>query len=110
VILYEDHYLRGRAEGEIMALFRKGLSAGTRVNEVLEIRGALASVEAALRLTQPGDLLVVQPDVIDETLGFLKGYFATETPGREIEVSEVLEVVPERASGVYAVGVGPEGS
>ena len=30
VILYEDHYLRGRADGEIIGLFRKGLASATR--------------------------------------------------------------------------------
>jgi cyanophycin synthetase len=101
VILYEDHYLRGRAEGEIMALFREGLEEGSRVSEVQEIRGALSSVETALRLAQPGELLVIQPDKIDETLDFIRQYLSTAAPSREISVSEALEAVPD--DGVYAV-------
>ena len=38
VILYEDHYLRGRAEGEIMGLFRQGLADGERVTDVQEFQ------------------------------------------------------------------------
>ena len=38
VILYEDHYLRGRAEGEIMRLFRQGLDASDRVGEIEEFQ------------------------------------------------------------------------
>ena len=39
VILYEDHYLRGRAEGEIMDLFRQGLAAGERVADIAAVQG-----------------------------------------------------------------------
>ncbi len=38
VILYEDHYLRGREEGEIMSLFRQGAEKGKRVRETIEVR------------------------------------------------------------------------
>lgn len=92
VILYEDHYLRGREPGEIMGLFRKGLTGGSRVGEVVEIQGALRSVEAALRCVQPGDLLMIQADVIDETVEFIKRYLAEQDAGREIDLLKALEV------------------
>ncbi|MBX7166865.1 MAG: cyanophycin synthetase, partial [Pirellulales bacterium] len=57
VILYEDHYLRGRASGEIIALFRQGLRDGRRVAETYELRGSLLAVESALEMAQPGELL-----------------------------------------------------
>ena len=50
VILYEDHYRRGRAEGEIMGLFRKGLESATRAKEIVEVAGATKAAEAALTL------------------------------------------------------------
>ena len=54
VILYEDHYLRGRAEGEIIGLFRKGLASATRTVKIEEIRGAIAAVEAGLHAGPAG--------------------------------------------------------
>ncbi len=77
VILYEDHYLRGRAEGEIMRLFRDGLSRGKRVGEVQEFRGNIKAIESALSHARGGELLVVQADMIDETMEFLHKYLAT---------------------------------
>lgn len=74
VILYEDHYLRGRADGEIMRLFRSGLENGSRAQDVYEVRGALLAVEGALDLTKPGDVVLLQADVIDETVDFIKRY------------------------------------
>ncbi|MGE0607788.1 MAG: cyanophycin synthetase [Pirellulales bacterium] len=74
VILYEDHYLRGRAEGEIMRLFQQGLADGGRVAEIHEVRGAIKSVQAALSLAQPGELLVIQADEIDETVDYVRTF------------------------------------
>jgi cyanophycin synthetase len=97
VILYEDHYIRGRADGEIMALFRQGLAKGSRVADVVEVRGALKSVEAALRSVRPGELLMIQPDVIDETLTFVRNYLARRAEGREIDLTEILDVSADRS-------------
>ena len=72
VILYEDHYLRGRAPGEIMGLFRQGLEVGSRATEIVEIHGGLKAVEAALQSAQPRDLLLVQADVIEVRFGRLR--------------------------------------
>ena len=47
VILYEDHYLRGRPEGEIMRLFRKGMEGAGRVKRIDEIHGAVKAIDAA---------------------------------------------------------------
>ncbi len=95
VFLYEDHYVRGRAEGEIMALFRKGLERASRATEIHDFRGALKAVETALGRVGRGDLLVIQADTIDETVAFVQRYLATCVPGREIELSEAMEVVTE---------------
>ncbi|HET6880860.1 MAG TPA: cyanophycin synthetase, partial [Pirellulales bacterium] len=90
VILYEDHYRRGRAEGEIISLFRRGMAGGTRAREVLEIQGAVPAVEKALQMAQPGELLVVQADEVDETVDFVKQYVRGRVPGREIDLNEAL--------------------
>jgi cyanophycin synthetase len=100
VILYEDHYTRGRSDGEIMALFRKGLSNGTRVTEIQEIHGAVKAVDTALRNVRPGELLLLQADVIDETVEFMRRYLETHAGGTEISVIEALHALHE--AGVYA--------
>jgi cyanophycin synthetase len=77
VILYEDHYLRGRAQGEIMGLFRKGVESSTRTKEIIEITGATKAAEAALNMVQPGELLLLQADKIDETMDWIRHYIST---------------------------------
>ena len=85
VILYEDHYLRGRAEGDIIRLIRQGVESGNRVKQIDEIRGADAAVELALRSAQPGDLMLVQADTVDETLQFVRQYLESITPEPVVE-------------------------
>jgi cyanophycin synthetase len=100
VILYEDHYRRGRAEGEIIGLLRQGLSSASRAKEIIEVMGANQACEATLDLAQPGELVLLQADTIDETVQWLREYLvalAAKTPTEEIEESieeAVLEVVP----------------
>ncbi len=53
VILYEDHYVRGREKGEIMGLLRQGMTEGPRVSEIEEIHGAVKAVEAAAQACVP---------------------------------------------------------
>ena len=97
VILYEDHYLRGRADGEIMSLFRQGLDAGQRVSDVQEFRGNINAIESALKDVRAGELLVVQADKIDETMNFLSRYLAVNTTGHEIGLLEAIDGTPETA-------------
>jgi len=74
VILYEDHYRRGRAEGEIVGLFRKGLNSAARTKEIIEVVGATKACESALSSAEPGELVLMQADAIDETMQWLRGY------------------------------------
>jgi len=76
VVLYEDQYKRGRADGEIMQLLRTGLAGGTRVKEITGFQGANRAVEVALESIRPGDLLLLQADVIEDTLVFVRNYLA----------------------------------
>ena len=88
VILYEDHYRRGRTEGEIVELFRKGLESASRAKEIIEVTGATNAAETALSSTQPGELVLLQADAIDETVQWLRGYLeaiAARTSGETIE-------------------------
>jgi cyanophycin synthetase len=85
VILFEDHYLRGRVEGEIIGLFRQGLSKATRAREITEIRGAIPAVELGLSSVQPGELLLVQADTIDETVQYMERYLKALAARRAAE-------------------------
>jgi cyanophycin synthetase len=112
VILYEDHYLRGRKEGEIIALFRKGLAGGRRVSTVEEVRGAVKAMEVGLAAARPGDLLLVQADVIDETIDFFQRQLASGAAhGREIDFREALAVGQHQTAAVVCAptGNGAEG-
>ena len=110
VILYEDHYMRGRAAGEITGLMRQGLAAGKRVRQIDEVRGAVPAVEAALQSAQPGDLLLIQADTIDETVDFMRQYLqslAAETPEPEAAEPPAAEAPVAVLPAVTAEPAGP---
>jgi cyanophycin synthetase len=90
VILYEDHYVRGRQPGEIMRRFREGLTAASRATHIEEIFGAVKAIEAALATLQPGDLVLLQADTIDETVEYVRGYLAAHTTARQVSFNEAL--------------------
>jgi cyanophycin synthetase len=94
VIVYEDHYKRGRADGEIIGLFQQGLAKGRRVRQIQGINGAVKAVEAALNLVAPGDLLLLQADVIDETVDFIRNYLEKNV-NREVPIIKTFHAVPE---------------
>jgi cyanophycin synthetase len=108
VILYEDHYLRGRPEGEIVGLLRKGLDAAPRAKEIVEIAGATKAAEAALGSVQPGDLLLLQADTIDETMQWLRGYLEALAARTGPDVIEQVlgEAVAEPALAKVALAAG----
>jgi cyanophycin synthetase len=90
VILYEEeHCTRGRADGEIIALFRRGLAGRRRVKKIEEVRGALKAVEATLASARPGELLLVQVDLVDETMDLIRRHLAA-VGGRQIDFAEAL--------------------
>ncbi len=91
VFLYEDQYVRGRKEGEIMGLFRQGLAAGGRVREIHEVKGVFAAIERALNRAGAGDLVLIQADTIDETVEFVRNYMNSRGVGREVHLHEAIE-------------------
>ena len=87
VILYEDHYLRGRAAGRDRRPAAQGLRGGrhsqspsegrgSRTKEIIEVIGADKAAETALEMAQPGELLLLQADTVDGTVHWLRGYLA----------------------------------
>ena len=92
VVLYEDHYRRGRAPGEIIGLFRQGLASATRAKEIVEVIGATKAAETALASAQRGELVLLQADAVDETVQWLRQYLADLTARTSPEAVEpVLE-------------------
>jgi cyanophycin synthetase len=76
VILYEGHYMRGRGKGEIISLFRKGMNGTGRAKEVKEVYGSLNAIDQGLRFLRPNTLVVIQADVVDETIAHLQNYLS----------------------------------
>jgi cyanophycin synthetase len=89
VFLYEDQYVRGRAEGEIFSIFREGLSKGKRTTEITDIKGGILAIERALTACSPGELLVVQPDTVDEGVAFMRQFL--DKGGRELSLAEAMQ-------------------
>ncbi len=71
VILYQDAAQRGRADGEVMALLRRGLQGAQRTRQIDEIRGEFIAIDAALERLRPGDLSLILVDQVEEALAHL---------------------------------------
>ncbi len=80
VIIYEDKCTRGRPDGEVVALMRKGLSGATRVADIFETRGEFRAIEAGLTMLRAGDLILVQADQVEPSLAFIEQFIATNAP------------------------------
>jgi len=72
VVLYEDQYVRGRLPGEIMSLIRQGMAEAPRARDIRSIQGWRKAAEEALSAAQPGDLVLIQADSIDETMDYVQ--------------------------------------
>lgn len=91
VVVYEDHYLRGRQPGEIMGLFQQGVNAGTRVKESEQLVGWKNAIERVLQTAQPGELWLIQADTIDETVAYMKSLQINNAVLKEVSLKTVLE-------------------
>jgi cyanophycin synthetase len=72
VILYEDACNRGRAEGEVVGLLRKGLANAHRATKVTEIKGEFVAIETCLSHLRPGDLALILIDQVEASLDFIQ--------------------------------------
>jgi hypothetical protein len=68
------------------------LAGRARVGEVQEVEGAVRAVDLALSTARPGELLLVQVDIVDETLELVRGYLATAA-ARETTLEEALAIL-----------------
>jgi len=76
VILFEDRDNRDRRDGELNALIHQGLSAGSRVSEVVDTDDERCAIETALKSQGPDELLVIGTEVIEDSLHFVERFFA----------------------------------
>jgi cyanophycin synthetase len=109
VVLYEDHYRRGRPNGEIVGLLRKGLESAARTKEIIEVVGANQASEVTLNAAQPGELVLLQADTIDETVQWLRGYLealAAKSGDANEAILEGIELPPAKKLGPAEVQSG----
>jgi cyanophycin synthetase len=71
MILYQDQCQRGRADGEVLALLRQGLSNAKRAAAVEEIRGEFLAIDTALARLAPRDLCLVLVDQVEEAIAHI---------------------------------------
>jgi cyanophycin synthetase len=71
VILYEDACMRGRDEGETIALLRAGLTGARRTGSVDEIKGEFLAIDTALGRLASGDLCLILVDQVEEALAHI---------------------------------------
>ncbi|MBA4031480.1 MAG: cyanophycin synthetase [Planctomyces sp.] len=76
IVIYEDQCTRGRADGEVIRLMRQGLSLGGRLSSILETRGEMIAIEMCLERMEPGDLILIQADQVDEAIQFVQSYIS----------------------------------
>jgi len=71
VVLYQDQCQRGRADGEVVALLRAGLSEAKRTTVIDEINGEFLAIDTAMARLSPGDLCLVLVDQVEQALAHI---------------------------------------
>jgi len=71
VLLYQDQCQRGRANGEVIALLRRGLVGARRTTHVEEIDGEFVAIDRALARLSAGDLCLILIDQVDAALAHI---------------------------------------
>jgi cyanophycin synthetase len=71
VLLYEDQCQRGRADGEVIALLREGLSGAKRTTAIHEIKGEFLAIDTAMDQLGKDDLCLILVDQVEEALAHI---------------------------------------
>ncbi|MEO6811631.1 MAG: cyanophycin synthetase [Isosphaeraceae bacterium] len=88
IILYEeDCRNRGRGDGEIISLLRRGLAEASRTQEIEEVAGELAAIERGLQTLQPSDLLLILHDNVEASLNHVRGFLKSRASFERAAVS-----------------------
>ncbi|HEV7514759.1 MAG TPA: cyanophycin synthetase [Thermoanaerobaculia bacterium] len=94
-VLREDDDLRGRAPGETGELLRQGLlAAGVGRERILpEVLGEAASIDRALHLARPGDLVVIFGDKLERCWRQITGFDPAQAAATTTEAPTLPELV-----------------
>ncbi|NYT62954.1 cyanophycin synthetase [Alcaligenaceae bacterium] len=71
VVLYQDMCQRGRSDGEVVALLRKGLEHAQRTTRTQEVQGEFLAIDTALEQLQEGDLCLILVDQVEDALAHI---------------------------------------
>ncbi|MBI5509507.1 MAG: cyanophycin synthetase [Deltaproteobacteria bacterium] len=71
VVLYEDKCNRGREDGAVLGLLRRGLEGARRTTKITELRGEFLAIETCLSKVRPGDLALLLIDQIDLSVAMI---------------------------------------
>jgi cyanophycin synthetase len=107
VIIYEDKCTRGRPDGEVVTLMRRGLDNAARVSEVHETRGEFRAIEAGLSMLRSGDLILVQADQVEPALAFIEEFITTNSrPESESPEGPGADSTSSRSGSAVSAGTG----
>jgi len=79
VVMFEDQCQRGRNDGEVLALLRKGLANAKRTKEQSEVFGEFLAIDSAMNKLQPGELCLVLVDQVEEAMAHIAAKVASDT-------------------------------
>jgi cyanophycin synthetase len=71
VLLYQDQCQRGRPDGEVVGLLRRGLAGASRTTHIDEINGEFLAIDTALARLSEGDLCLILIDQVEEALAHI---------------------------------------
>jgi len=100
VVIYEDAYIRGRQPGEITRLLSEGIrQAGDAGRSTLIESGGDWATSAALVLdaATAGDLILLQPDTIEQTIPWLQARYGSRL--RDSNFDEMAGITVRESEG-----------
>jgi cyanophycin synthetase len=99
VVLYQDACQRGRQDGEVLALLRKGLENATRTQHVAEVHGEFAAIDHALDRVQSGDVCLILIDQVEEALAHIRKRVAEGQQAKAAQPKAAGKAKAARATG-----------
>jgi len=78
VVIYEDAYIRGRQPGDITRLISQGIAAVAAAERPVTVEAGgdwAQSAALVLDAVRPGDVVLLQPDTIEQTIPWLAGRY-----------------------------------
>jgi len=71
VVLFEDQCQRGRADGEVIALLRAGLTNARRTRTTHEIQGEFLAIDTAMNPLKSGELCLILVDQVEAAMAHI---------------------------------------